>query len=423
MKQDRRTGGTKFSLDDLEFVNSQRHHYLAPSVASFKRIYIYASHSGNRGILGLFFLDDDGLEDEAVQGNDTDQPPMRARAMVWFAQPAGALVQRLPLGRFFESHSPAPGSTCQFTSGFSESMAGVWAQADAMLTDHARSMPGATVVIAQVPADIDLAGPSSSIPALSGFPVVRMPSNTDDARYPALNWQAFAAQRMLQRLGTVRPWMGDRLLAAQYARIPLGNLGEDAPIAMADAMFARQLEHNRCVLWASPSPMPDLGGAEGDDSDLWAEELTSPSISNPGAHRATCIELSIFGLGVASIMASAELEGDRNGQDGPGAAFRIMRVLVGKWLKDAAVSADPHADALLQHFYRWICASHSMLSDPALHRLVHRLMRKVRFIDWADGDPSCMVLHHSDTLFAPPHPGILWTCSRVQEAWRPRRPC
>lgn len=36
-----------------------------------------------------------------------------------------------------------------------------------------------------------------------------------------------------------------------------------------------------------------------------------------------------------------------------------------------------HADMLLVHFYRWMRSPQAKLYDPALHRLVHGMMRKV----------------------------------------------
>jgi DNA polymerase epsilon subunit 1 len=50
---------------------------------------------------------------------------------------------------------------------------------------------------------------------------------------------------------------------------------------------------------------------------------------------------------------------------------------VSGWLSDLSNTGSPHADALLVNFYRWVCARESLLQDPALHRLVHRLMHKV----------------------------------------------
>jgi hypothetical protein len=50
---------------------------------------------------------------------------------------------------------------------------------------------------------------------------------------------------------------------------------------------------------------------------------------------------------------------------------------VGTRYTDATTTANPFADNLLQHFNRWIATSSSLLFDPALHRMIRRLMAKV----------------------------------------------
>ena len=58
-------------------------------------------------------------------------------------------------------------------------------------------------------------------------------------------------------------------------------------------------------------------------------------------------------------------------------AFRILKLVVTNWFADATTSRNPFADNLLQHFNRWISSPSSLLFDPALHRIVRRLMGKV----------------------------------------------
>ncbi|CAN0487632.1 unnamed protein product, partial [Ectocarpus sp. 12 AP-2014] len=53
------------------------------------------------------------------------------------------------------------------------------------------------------------------------------------------------------------------------------------------------------------------------------------------------------------------------------------KVLVTTWLDEVTHMGNAHADSLLVHFYRWICARQSLLHNATLHRLVHRLMHKV----------------------------------------------
>jgi DNA polymerase epsilon subunit 1 len=59
------------------------------------------------------------------------------------------------------------------------------------------------------------------------------------------------------------------------------------------------------------------------------------------------------------------------------AALKILCSAVATWFADVVQNRNPFADALLSHLYRWLRSSVSCLYDPALHRLVHRLMKKV----------------------------------------------
>jgi len=119
-----------------------------------------------------------------------------------------------------------------------------------------------------------------------------MPANSTDEMFPALNWQMFIAERLIQRFNhhlfflryclfshpTHFPcirylhfpeWFEDRLGCARYSHIPLGNLGYDVTNSITDMFFARQLQHNRHLLWASEGSLPDIGGAELDQSSIW----------------------------------------------------------------------------------------------------------------------------------------------------------
>ncbi len=375
----------RFQLDDLEFISTAKHPYLSPEVASYRRVYIYGSFNKGLGVLGIFFLDETTSGSEQPFNNTTfakgmvmeQQPPIKAIASVWFVAPKATAIQQLPLGRLFDSLDPPPGSSCSFKMGTAKTVESALTEANIALTAYHQSMPGATIIVAQLPVEVKESA-CRVIPALTNFPVVHMPINVDDSRFPALGWQSFAAQRMLRRLSVVEAWFQDRILSARYAHIPIANLGDDAPVSMADVMFARQLDHNRCISWASPLPWPDLGGAEQDDYDLWADGLSSPTLSVPGAYRTVCIEMSIFGLSVGSIMASGELEGGGGGDSDVGNdEFKLLRIVVSKWLGDAASRGDAHADALLHHLYRWLCAEHALMREPSIYRIVHRLMRKL----------------------------------------------
>jgi DNA polymerase epsilon subunit 1 len=56
-------------------------------------------------------------------------------------------------------------------------------------------------------------------------------------------------------------------------------------------------------------------------------------------------------------------------------ALLMLRSLVGAWLKDAFTSNNEIADAMLHHLYRLVSNPNTLMHDPALHRVVHSLMK------------------------------------------------
>jgi DNA polymerase epsilon subunit 1 len=56
-------------------------------------------------------------------------------------------------------------------------------------------------------------------------------------------------------------------------------------------------------------------------------------------------------------------------------ALPMLRALVGAWLKDAFSSNNEIADSMLHHIYRLVSNPNTLMHDPALHRVVHSLMK------------------------------------------------
>ncbi|CAM9091188.1 unnamed protein product, partial [Phaeothamnion confervicola] len=440
------SGGDRLKIEELESVASLGTEvpYLHPRAAHFRRAFLYHSESGRRATMALFFVGgfNDDLESDGGDAGDSSGRsgggsgsggggsfgkagggggnalgPGTAEATIWFVEGKGAEA-RPPMQRVFEEYAGPGAGTCSFVTKAAPTVDAAWAALDATLAEYGRRKRGVTLVLAQT----GLPPPAlrRRLPALREFPLVPVPAAADDANYPALSWRLYAAQRLVQRFLRTPVWLRQRLARARYAHVPIGNVGDDAPVAMADAIFARQLRHNRHVLWASPSARPDLGGAEADENDAFCEELLSPVICRPGAYRSICIELDVYALSVAAVAAAAQLDvlegtagaaalatvrggsgagannggtdalfgGGGAGEDDAAAGggsddaavagtFKVLRLLVTAWLGDVVERGSVEADELLQHFYRWLCARQALLFDPALHRLVHRLMQKV----------------------------------------------
>ena len=87
-------------------------------------------------------------------------------------------------------------------------------------------------------------------------------------------------------------WLEHNSTYARYVHVPIGNVPEDLSTLSADLFYARHLLKNNHVLWASNSPVPDLGGKEEDDHRLMSSEQDHVLCLNfPAAYNTTCVEV------------------------------------------------------------------------------------------------------------------------------------
>jgi DNA polymerase epsilon subunit 1 len=227
------------------------------------------------------------------------------------------------------------------------------------------------------------------------FPVISVACNDEDNLYPTSSWFTHGSRRMLQRYLQSDEWWAEQKKLCAYAHVPIGNLGQDYPAHVADVLFARTLKASNHLLWYSPSPAADLGGRVEDDSALFEDEHVNPEVITPGCYRDVCIEMDLGNLAINTVVKAKlieELEGGMGMQSTDATdestgvsnsayecqdAFNALRNLVNIWLQDTARGSNLVADTMLQHFHRWLRSPSSMLYDPALHRMVHKMMKKV----------------------------------------------
>lgn len=253
---------------------------------------------------------------------------------------------------------------------------------------------------------------AKSVPALDDFPRVTIPANAADNDYPAFNWEFQTTKALAHRFASINAWWTQTLQLARYANLPVGNLDGDLTLLTSDVFFARQLKEAHHLLWMSSSNLPDLGGSEGDDA-VFSEELINPELSEPGFYHPFCVEFDVFNLAINTVLEASHI-GDIEGGSGFLAfedhssgfsgtiddttagtpktydqstvctnEFKVLRKLITRWSvdvtsSDASVSAC--ADGLLSQFYRWVSTPHALLYDPAIHKLIHDLMRKVQLL-------------------------------------------
>ncbi|XP_057534123.1 DNA polymerase epsilon catalytic subunit A-like [Amaranthus tricolor] len=240
----------------------------------------------------------------------------------------------------------------------------------------------------------------SSIQVLNELPCVSIPANTRDSQYPAVGWQTVAAKIALQRCAASSQWLNERISLSRYAHVPLGNLELDWIIYTIDVFFSRALRDNQQVLWISNDGRPDLGGF-GEDDTCFVDEVNQPILIYPGAYRKVSVELKIHHLAINALLKSGqikEIEGsgfhgfeqetdsdlytsseqyDFDEATSCEPAFRVLKQLVQRCLQDAITSGNVFADAILQHLYRWLCSPQSKLHDPAIYRMLCKIMQKV----------------------------------------------
>jgi DNA polymerase epsilon subunit 1 len=277
------------------------------------------------------------------------------------------------------------------------------------------------------------------MPTLNSLPVIPMPfppgpdHNPSTSTLPALNWEQPAVQLCLEAylfMGVVS--FPKRVSYARYGNMPLGNLGDDEHFMLYDVSLSRMLRKNRALSWASPtSGRPDLGvtflpSSDGKDTpsvdmlggqlvnqdEIWGDddELISPVIRRPGCYRSICVDIDLQDLAIAaftdttslnsfhpaasasgnsdsptsvalfdsssngltSMLKSSEPLGDEMSTS---TALPMIRALVGAWLRDAFSVNSQVADTMLHHVYRLISNPETLMHDPALHRVVHSLMK------------------------------------------------
>ena len=404
-----RTDYTRFAMDELQFVNTTSVPYLGRTPPPLVFLYHSLCHRGPRAtlaVLGLFF-------------------PAEQRAWVVLvgssAAGAAAAAKRLA------ERAPELRAGGGITVVRQETLAEAYAAANDTLAAYASAGHRTHIVVAQTPlaeectATTGTAGAATTtlegaLPVLqSQMAHVTRPHDPRDGEYAAFDWEAEAAARMHAHYAVCAEWFGTQLALARYAHVPVGNVAEDAAVALPDLLFQRVLQDDRFVLWSSRGSRPDLGGSEDDDNQLGALEDRFPHVSAAGCYRDVCIDLDVRELAlnaVAKAETIAENDGGANmfvfassvsrlmeeelsktlaivksfdGTIDGSRPFKEMRKLVQQWTADAlAGDTDPalaaHAAVprfFLLHLYRWLTSPYAALREPAITRVVTELMKRL----------------------------------------------
>jgi len=291
-----------------------------------------------------------------------------------------------------------------------KSIGRAYAEANKFLDEYNLLLNGPTILMAQTaatPHDIH-----SKMPVIHDhFPMVPLLFNKMDNRYPPLQWFRFATLKMIEGWIVVPNLLEQKKGFARYSHIPIGNMPHDVWSYTSDVFFSRLLADHKHLWWISDGSRPDLGGLE-EDENLFDDEHSNPVMNNRGAFHTFCIELRLNHLATNTVLQSEHIqtiELGLGGDAGAGdmaltdkkmdgerkenfvksniriddtsaclASFKILKKLISNWMQDVGASSyNEYADRLLMEFYRWLRTPSSLFYDPLLHRMVHRLMKKV----------------------------------------------
>lgn len=278
-----------------------------------------------------------------------------------------------------------------------------------ILLNYKEERRGPTLIAVQ--SNWELRRLAAGMPVLEEFPVVPV-HVVDEISYNVLDWQRHGARRMIRHYLNLDSCLSQAFDMARYYHLPVGNLPQDVSIFGSDLFLARHLRKHNHLLWLSPTARPDLGGKEADDSRLVMEsdDRGSVEINAQGCYSTVCVELDLQSLAVNTILQSqhvndmeggaslgvsfdviqqASLEDMMSGNQGASAlasydetalcsnTFRILKSMVVGWVREITQYHNVYADNQVMHFYRWLRSPSSLLYDPALHRTLHNMMKKV----------------------------------------------
>uniref|UniRef100_A0A452IMV0 DNA polymerase epsilon catalytic subunit n=1 Tax=Gopherus agassizii TaxID=38772 RepID=A0A452IMV0_9SAUR len=386
-----------FALEHLEMRSLAQFSYLEPG--SIRHIYLYHNSQGSKALFGLFVP---SQRKASVFVLDTVRSNQMPNLTNLYSSERSAMLEKV-------GEELLPPDKHTFEVRAETDLKTVSRAIQRLLLGYKDERRGPTLIAVQ--SNWDVKRLVSGIPVFEEFPLVPM-RVTDDISYAVLDWQRHAARRMIRHYLNLDTCLSQAFEMSRYYHIPIGNLPDDISTFGSDLFFSRHLRRHNHLLWLSPTARPDLGGKEADDNRLVMEfdDRASVEINNPGCYSTVCLELDIQSLAVNTILQShhindmegassmsisfdviqqASLEDMVTGNQAASIpasydetalcsnTFRILKSMVVGWVKEITQYHNVYADNQVIHFYRWLRSPASLLHDPALHRTLHNMMKKL----------------------------------------------
>lgn len=386
-----------FALEHLEMRSLAQFSYLEPG--SIRHIYLYHHTQGHKALFGVFIP---SQRRASVFVLDTVRSNQMPGLSALYSSEHSLLLDKVD-----PKLLPPPKHTFEVRA--ETNLKTICRAIQRFLLAYKEERRGPTLIAVQ--SSWELCRLTSEIPVLEEFPLVPI-RVADKISYAVLDWQRHGARRMIRHYLNLDLCLSQAFEMSRYFHIPVGNLPEDISTFGSDLFFARHLQHHNHLLWLSPTSRPDLGGKEADDNRLVMEfdDRATVEINSSGCYSTVCVELDIQNLAVNTILQShhvndmegagsmgisfdviqqASLEDMVTGNQAASAlanydetalcssTFRILKSMVVGWVKEITQYHNIYADNQVMHFYRWLQSPCSLLHDPALHRTLHNMMKKL----------------------------------------------
>uniref|UniRef100_A0A2K5KBR1 DNA polymerase epsilon catalytic subunit n=1 Tax=Colobus angolensis palliatus TaxID=336983 RepID=A0A2K5KBR1_COLAP len=386
-----------FALEHLEMRSLAQFSYLEPG--SIRHIYLYHQAQGHKALFGIFIP---SQRRASVFVLDTVRSNQMPNLGALYSAEHGLLLKKVG-----PELLPPPKHTFEVRA--ETDLKTICRAIQRSLLAYKEERRGPTLIAVQ--SSWELKRLASEIPVLEEFPLVPI-CVADKINYGVLDWQRHGARRMIRHYLNLDTCLSQAFEMSRYFHIPIGNLPEDISTFGSDLFFARHLHRHNHLLWLSPTARPDLGGKEADDNCLVMEfdDQATVEINSSGCYSTVCVELDLQNLAVNTILQSHHVN-DMEGADSMGISFdviqqasledmitggqaasapasydetalcsntfRILKSMVVGWVKEITQYHNIYADNQVMHFYRWLRSPSSLLHDPALHRTLHNMMKKL----------------------------------------------
>ncbi|XP_018524002.1 DNA polymerase epsilon catalytic subunit A [Lates calcarifer] len=386
-----------FDLEHLEMRSLAQFSYLEPG--SVRHMYLYHHSQGHKALFGLFIPSQRKASIFVLDTVRSNQMPNLSNL---YTTERTALLEKT-------TEELLPPEKHNFEVRAENDVKAIYRALQRILLNYKEERRGPTLIAVQ--SNWELRRLAAGMTVLEEFPVVPV-HVVDEISYNVLDWQRHGARRMIRHYLNLDSCLSQAFDMARYYHLPVGNLPQDVSIFGSDLFLARHLRKHNHLLWLSPTARPDLGGKEADDSRLVMEsdDRGSVEINAQGCYSTVCVELDLQSLAVNTILQSqhvndmeggaslgvsfdviqqASLEDMMSGNQGASAVasydetalcsntFRILKSMVVGWVREITQYHNVYADNQVMHFYRWLRSPSSLLYDPALHRTLHNMMKKV----------------------------------------------